>query len=75
MPPGFKIDEIPDPVSLDTPYGIYHATWKSKGEEILFEQSLEVKDILVPAASYAAVRDFFEKLSGGQHSAVVLVKK
>jgi hypothetical protein len=75
IPAGFKIDEMPDPVALDTPYGIYNATWSSRAGQIVFEQSLEVKDNLVPASSYAAVRDFFEKLSSGQHSAVVLLKQ
>jgi hypothetical protein len=75
LPDGFQIDEIPASVSLDTAYGVYHASWKSKGAEIFFEQSLEVKDILVPASDYLAVREFFERLSGGQHSAVVLVKQ
>ena len=74
-PPNFKVDELPDPVQLTSAYGSYKATWKVEGNEILFEQSLEVKNTIAPAADYAKIRQFFEHVDEAQNSAVVLVKQ
>jgi hypothetical protein len=75
VPAQFKVDEIPDPVKIDSPYGSYRAQWKVEGAKILFEQSVEIKDTLAPASEYAKLREFFEKISSGQHSPVVLLKQ
>lgn len=75
LPPGYKIDEMPDPVLLDSPYGTYKADWKEDGADLLFEQSVEVRDTIVPASKYPELRAFFEKISGSQIAPVVLVKK
>ena len=75
MPPQFKVDELPDPVQLESPYGSYRAEWKSADDTLSFEQRLEVKDITAPASQYAAIREFFEKVAGGQHEAAVLINQ
>ena len=75
LPPEFKVDEIPDALKIDSPYGSYRAEWKVNGAKLSFVQSLEIKDATAPASEYAAIREFFENVSGGQHSAVVLLKQ
>jgi transglutaminase-like putative cysteine protease len=75
LPAGFKIDELPDPVSLKSPYGTYAASWKATGDQISFQQSIELTDTLAPASDYAKVRDFFEKLWTSQQAPVVLLKQ
>jgi hypothetical protein len=75
LPSGFKIDEMPDPVRLNGPYGTYQASWKSDGADLVFEQSTEVPDALVPAAHYADLRAYFDQIAGNQAAPVVLVKK
>jgi hypothetical protein len=75
LPPGYKIDEMPDAVRLDSRYGMYRANWKADGADLVFEQSTEVRDALVPAAQYAELRTFFDKIGGSQAAPVVLMKK
>jgi len=75
VPATFKVDELPDPVKLTSAYGAYSAQWKADGNRIHFEQSLEVKDTLAPAAEYAKIRQFFDKVDTAQNSSVVLVKE
>jgi hypothetical protein len=65
---------MPDPASLKTPYGTYRASYRSEGGKLLFEQTLETPDAMVPAEEYAKVRDFFEKVGGYQQAVVVLAK-
>jgi hypothetical protein len=75
VPPQFKVDELPDAVQLAGAYGSYKAEWRADGARIVFEQSLEVNNTLAPAAQYASIRQFFEKVESAQNSSVVLVKE
>jgi hypothetical protein len=42
---------------------------------MVFEQSTEIRDALVPAANYAEVKAFFDKIAGSQGAPVVLARK
>jgi hypothetical protein len=75
LPPQFKVDELPDPVKVTGAYGSFSARWKTEGDKILFEQSLEVKDLVAPAAEYGRIRAFFDQVDAARNSSVVLVKQ
>jgi transglutaminase-like putative cysteine protease len=75
VPDGFKVDEVPDPVSLGGAYGKYQASWTPGGNEVLFRQSLEVNDITAPAGDYKSVRDFFDRVYGAETAPVVLMRQ
>ena len=74
LPAGFNVDEMPDPIEIQSPYGTYRATWKSGNDAVTFEQSVEIKDALAAVPEYARIKDFFDKLAAGQSAAVVLLK-
>jgi len=75
LPAEFKVDELPDPMHVASAYGFFSAKWKAEGNRILFEQSLEVKYSIAPAAEYAKIRAFFDKVESARNSSVVLVKQ
>jgi hypothetical protein len=75
LPDGFKVDEVPDPVSLSSAYGKYQASWTPSGNEVLFRQSLELNDITAPAGEYKSLRGFFENVYGAESAPVVLVRQ
>jgi len=75
IPAGFKIDEVPDPVSLQGAFGKYKASWTPDGNEVLFRQSLETSEITAPPGDYRAVRDFFEHIYGAESAPVVLMRQ
>jgi Domain of Unknown Function with PDB structure (DUF3857)/Transglutaminase-like superfamily len=74
LPSGFVVDEIPDPVTIESPYGAYHASWKTADDSVTFEQSLEVKDTRAAPAEYPEVKDFFDKVLAGESAPVILLK-
>jgi transglutaminase-like putative cysteine protease len=74
LPAGFAIDELPEPVEIDSPYGSYHASWKTGDGSVSFEQSLEIKETVAEPSEYAKVKDFFDRVQGGQIAPVVLLK-
>jgi hypothetical protein len=74
VPAGLKVDELPDPVKIDSPYGSYRASWKVDGDKVLFEHSIEVKDTLAPVSEYTKIKKFLEDIASSQAAPVVLLK-
>jgi len=73
LPPGFKLDEFPSPAKIESPYGSLQANWKVENGEIVMEETLEVRQMVVPASEYAKARDFFQEVAGAHNASVVLV--
>jgi len=42
-PAGFAIDELPVPIEIDSPYGVYHALWEIGNGSVTFQQSLDCR--------------------------------
>jgi len=75
LPAGFAVDELPDPMKLDTSFGSYAINYEVKGNELLFTRKLVQKAGTIPVEQYNAVRSFFEKIRAAEQSPVVLAKK
>jgi hypothetical protein len=75
LPPGFEVDELPDAVKLDTPFGSYVTSYVVNNGQLLFIRTLIVRQATIPAADYSKVRSFFERIRAAEQSPVVLVKK
>lgn len=75
LPAGFDVDELPDPVKLDTPFGSYQTTYAVKDDQLLFTRNLKQLATTIPVAQYQSVRSFFEKIRAAEQSPVVLVRK
>jgi hypothetical protein len=75
LPTGFRMDELPVPLKLESPYGRLEASWTLREGELVMSQTLEIREQVVPAAEYAQVRDFFDRVAGSETAPVVLVKE
>jgi len=75
LPAGFAVDELPDPMKLDTSFGSYAINYEVKGNELLFTRKLVQKAGTIPVEQYNAVRSFFERIRAAEQSPVVLAKK
>ena len=74
LPDGFKLDEVPPPAKIQSPYGTLEASWIVKDGEIVMQETLEILETIVPAADYSKVRDFFDLVAGTHNAPVVLVR-
>jgi len=74
LPTGFKVDELPPPVRIDSSFGKYAATWSAEGGAILFKRNFEMPAQTVPVAQYAEFKQFLDRVAGAGESPVVLVK-
>lgn len=75
LPAGFAVDEMPEPVSLDTAFGKYATKYEVKGDKLHFTRSLTIKRSSVPADKYDTVKSFFIKMRDAEQTPVVLIKK
>jgi transglutaminase-like putative cysteine protease len=75
LPPGWVVDEMPDPVSLDTSFGTYKTTYEVKNGELFFSRAMAVRAGTIPADQYESVRKFYERIRAAEQSPVVLTKK
>ncbi len=75
VPAGFQVDELPEPVVVESELGTFRARWKAGEGTVEMEQQLELRDSVTPATGYAGVRAFFEQVSAAANAAVVLVRK
>lgn len=75
LPPGFKLDELPSPAKVESPYGSIEATWAVRDGEIVMDQTLEIRETVAPVSDFAKVRDFFDQVGGVQSAPVVLVRQ
>ena len=75
LPEGFIVDEMPDAVNLDTPFGNYTTSYEVKDGKLIFKSSLTMKRTMVKVKDYKAVRDFYAKMRDVEQSPVVLLRK
>jgi len=75
LPAGFDVDEMPDPVKLEAPFGSYSATYEVKDGQLLFNRKLVQRAGTIPVDQYITVRTFFEKIRAAEQTPVVLTKK
>jgi hypothetical protein len=75
LPQGFVVDEMPDPVTLETAFGKYATTYAAKDGKLVFSRKLTMKRSTVAVENYHSVKDFYQKIMSAEQSPVVLLKK
>lgn len=75
LPNGFVVDEMPDAVSLETPFGKYSTKYEVRENKLIFTRSLTTQRATVPVDKYNSVKDFYSKIMAAEQSPVVLLKK
>jgi len=75
LPAGFAVDEMPDAVKIETPFGSYVTSYEVKNNELIFKRQLSQKATTIAAADYEVVRKFFESIRAAENAPVVLARK
>lgn len=75
LPLGFAVDEVPDPISIQTGFGKYATTYEVKDGKLIFTRSLTMNRSTVSVERYKEVRDFFAGMLNAEQSPVVLIRK
>jgi len=72
LPDGFKVEEMPQNVSLKADFGTYDMTYDLNGEVLKVTEKLVRRSARVPAGRYQEVRKFYEGAIQAQKQQVVL---
>lgn len=75
LPANFTVDEVPDAVNLETPFGKYSTKYEVKEGKLFFTRSLITTRTTVGVDKYNTVKDFYSKILAAEQSPVVLMKK
>jgi hypothetical protein len=75
LPTGFVVDELPDAVKLQTPFGSYVTSYEVKNNELVFKRQLSQQATTIAATDYETVRKFFESIRAAENAPVVLARK
>jgi hypothetical protein len=75
LPAGFDVDELPDPVKVDSDFGSYSASYEVKDGHLVYTRRLVQRAATIPAAKYAEVRTFFGRVRASEEAPVVLARK
>jgi hypothetical protein len=72
VPSGYVVDELPNPVKLESPYGLYQSETRVTGDTLHYKRTYEIKDILIPKSELSNAQSFFLKIAADERSSVVL---
>ena len=74
LPPGYTVDELPDPTNIDLDFASYHSSFKSNGNSIHYERDYTVRKIEIPASRAADFHNFESTVLMDERGTAVLKK-
>lgn len=75
LPAGYVVDETPDNVEMEFPFGKYSTSYVVQGNKLTFKRVLTMNRATVPVDKYSTVREFFSKIRQAEQAPVVLMQK
>jgi 1-acyl-sn-glycerol-3-phosphate acyltransferase len=75
IPPGYVVDETPDPISLDLDFASYHSSVTAKGNLLHYEREYVVRQVEIPPAKAADFRHLESVILSDEKNAAVLKKQ
>jgi len=74
LPAGFAVDEVPDPVKIETGFGSYVTSYEVKNNELVFKRKLSQQATTIAPGDYETVRKFYESIRAAENAPVVLAR-
>jgi Domain of Unknown Function with PDB structure (DUF3857)/Transglutaminase-like superfamily len=75
LPPGYVVDETPDPVDIDTGFASYHSVATAKANQLHFEREFVVRQVEIPATEAAEFRKLESAILADERGTAVLKKQ
>lgn len=75
LPPGYSVDEIPDPVKLDLDFASYESSSSVKDNVLHYTRTYTVRQVTLPADRYSDVQKLAEVIAADEQSRAVLKKQ
>lgn len=75
LPPGYVVDETPDPVDVDTDFASYHSSTTAKGNVLHYERDYVVRQVEIPPEKAADFRKLESAILFDEKGSAVLKKQ
>ena len=75
LPPGYTVDEKPDPVKLDLGFASYESSSEVKGNILHYTRTYTVRQLTLPADRYSDVQKLASVIAADEQSRAVLKKQ
>jgi hypothetical protein len=75
IPPGYVVDETPDPVSIDVGFASYHSSVSAKANLLHYEREYVVRQVEIPPAKAADFRLLESTILSDEKDSAVLKKQ
>jgi len=75
LPPGYVVDETPDPVNLDLDFASYHSSVSAKGNTLHYEREYVVRQVQLPPDKALSFRLLEGAILADEKGAAVLKKQ
>ena len=75
IPSGYTVDEVPDPVHLDTDFASYQSEVKVDGNTLHYSREYVVKKLSLDASKYAELQKFEGQINADENRNAVLKKQ
>ncbi len=72
LPTGYQVDELPQPVRLESPFAVYRCSIEAAGNVLKYARWFESRQVWVPAEETSALRKFFQQMAAADRAAMVL---
>ena len=72
LPPGYVVDELPPPVSVDCGAIAYNSTITAQGNVIEYKRTYVVRNVIVPTAQLAALSAAAAKIAEDERASIIL---
>jgi hypothetical protein len=72
LPPGYSVDELPDPVKVDTGFALYESKSSVQGNVLHYTRSFTVRELELPAAKYGDLVKLAGLIQADEQSSAVL---
>ncbi len=75
IPAGYTVDEVPDPVDLDTDFASYRSQVKVDGNTLHYSREYVLKKLSLDAGQYADLQKFEGEINADENRSAVLKKQ
>jgi hypothetical protein len=75
IPPGYAVDEMPDPVKLDVGFASYESATSVEGNTLHYTRTYTVRQVSLPADRYGDVQKLAAAIDADEQSNAVFKKK
>jgi hypothetical protein len=72
MPPGYEVDDLPEPVSVDFGFASYHSKAEVSGNILRYARTFEVKEPSVPLAKMDDLKKLYRIIANDERNTAVL---